>query len=41
MAAASILARADFLQRLHNLSQELKTTLPKGASPPWSLQGGW
>ncbi len=39
VAAASILARAEFLQRLHNLSQELKTTLPKGASPAVELAG--
>lgn len=32
VAAASILARAEFLQRLDRLSQELGTTLPKGAS---------
>ena len=30
VAAASILARAEFLQRLDRLSQELNTTLPKG-----------
>lgn len=39
VAAASILARAEFLQRLHNLSQELKTTLPKGASAAVELAG--
>ena len=33
VAAASILARAEFLQRLSKLSQELNMVLPKGASP--------
>lgn len=33
VAAASILARAEFLKRLHFLSQELGVELPKGASP--------
>jgi ribonuclease HIII len=32
VAAASILARAEFLKRLQRLSQEVGTTLPKGAS---------
>ena len=32
VAAASILARAEFLKRLRRLSQEIGTTLPKGAS---------
>jgi len=32
VAAASILARAEFLRRLQRLSQEVGTTLPKGAS---------
>ncbi len=39
VAAASILARADFLQRLDRLSQELSTTLPKGASAAVELAG--
>lgn len=39
VAAASILARAEFLQRLQKLSQELNTTLPKGASPAVELAG--
>jgi len=33
VAAASILARAEFLRRLHFLSQEVGIDLPKGASP--------
>lgn len=33
VAAASILARAEFLRRLYFLSQEIGTDLPKGASP--------
>ena len=33
VAAASILARAEFLIRLKRLSSEVGTTLPKGASP--------
>jgi len=33
VAAASILARAEFLLRLKQLSNEVGTTLPKGASP--------
>ena len=32
VAAASILARAEFLKRLRRLSQEIGSTLPKGAS---------
>jgi ribonuclease HIII len=32
VAAASILARAEFLTRLHSLSREIGTELPKGAS---------
>lgn len=32
VAAASILARAEFLRRLKRLSEEIGTTLPKGAS---------
>ena len=39
VAAASILARAEFLQRLDRLSQELNTTLPKGASLAVELAG--
>ncbi|MFZ1673769.1 MAG: ribonuclease HIII [Nitrospira sp.] len=39
VAAASILARAEFLQRLDRLSHELNTTLPKGASPAVELAG--
>lgn len=39
VAAASILARAEFLQRLDRLSQELGTTLPKGASVAVELAG--
>jgi ribonuclease HIII len=39
VAAASILARAEFLLRLQRLSQELHTTLPKGASPAVELAG--
>ncbi|HEY6084958.1 MAG TPA: ribonuclease HIII, partial [Nitrospira sp.] len=37
VAAASILARADFLLRLRRLSDEVGTTLPKGASPAVEL----
>ena len=37
VAAASILARAEFLIRLNRLSEELGTTLPKGASPAVEL----
>ncbi len=33
VAAASILAREGFLTRLYYLSQEIRTDLPKGASP--------
>lgn len=33
VAAASILARAEFLKRLHFLSQDAGVDLPKGASP--------
>jgi len=39
VAAASILARAEFLQRLDRLSQELSITLPKGASATVELAG--
>lgn len=39
VAAASILARAEFLQRLLKLSQEMSMTLPKGASPAVELAG--
>ncbi len=34
VAAASILARAEFLNRLSSLGREFGMTLPKGASPP-------
>lgn len=37
VAAASILARAEFLLRLKRLSAEVGTTLPKGASPAVEL----
>lgn len=37
VAAASILARAEFLLRLKRLSKEVGTTLPKGASPTVEL----
>lgn len=37
VAAASILARAEFLLRLNRLSAEVGTTLPKGASPAVEL----
>jgi ribonuclease HIII len=37
VAAASILARAEFLLRLKRLSSEIGTTLPKGASPAVEL----
>ena len=37
VAAASILARAEFLLRLKRLSHEVGTTLPKGASPAVEL----
>lgn len=37
VAAASILARAEFLIRLKRLSEEVGTTLPKGASPAVEL----
>ena len=33
MAAASILARAEFLKRLYFLSKEIGIDLPKGSSP--------
>lgn len=39
VAAASILARAEFLIRLKRLSDEVGTTLPKGASPAVELAG--
>jgi ribonuclease HIII len=39
VAAASILARAEFLLRLKRLSEEVGTTLPKGASPAVELAG--
>ncbi len=37
VAAASVLARAEFLLRLRRLSNEVGTTLPKGASPAVEL----
>ena len=37
VAAASILARSEFLRRLQRLSDEVGTTLPKGASPAVEL----
>jgi len=37
VAAASVLARAEFLLRLKRLSAEVGTTLPKGASPAVEL----
>lgn len=39
VAAASILARAEFLLRLKRLSEEIGTTLPKGASTAVELAG--
>ncbi len=39
VAAASILARAEFLLRLDRLSRDVGTTLPKGASPAVELAG--
>jgi ribonuclease HIII len=39
VAAASILARAEFLIRLKRLSDEIGTTLPKGASHTVELAG--
>lgn len=39
VAAASIVARAEFLLRLKRLSEEIGTTLPKGASPAVELAG--
>jgi ribonuclease HIII len=39
VAAASILARAEFLQRLKRLSDEIGTSLPKGASSAVELAG--
>ncbi len=39
VAAASIVARAEFLIRLKRLSEEIGTTLPKGASPAVELAG--
>ena len=39
VAAASIIARAEFLIRLKRLSEEVGTTLPKGASPAVELAG--
>lgn len=40
VAAASILARAEFLLRLRNLSREVGLELPKGASPKVE-EAGW
>ncbi len=39
VAAASILARAEFLIRLDRLSHDIGTALPKGASPAVELAG--
>lgn len=39
VAAASTVARAEFLLRLQHLSDEIGTTLPKGASPAVELAG--
>jgi ribonuclease HIII len=39
VAAASVLARAEFLLRLKRLSGEIGTTLPKGVSPAVELAG--
>lgn len=39
VAAASIVARAEFLLRLRRLSEDVGTTLPKGASPAVELAG--
>ena len=39
VAAAAILARAEFLLRLKRLSDEIGTLLPKGASPAVKLAG--
>lgn len=39
VAAASILARADFLRRLGRLSEDLRIMLPKGASPAVEVAG--
>lgn len=39
VAAASILARAEFLQRLSSLSNEIAFDLPKGSSPPAEKAG--
>jgi ribonuclease HIII len=39
VAAASILARAEFLSRLKRLSEEVGTSLPKGASATVELAG--
>ena len=39
VAAASVLARAEFLLRLKRLSEEVGTALPKGASPQVELAG--
>jgi ribonuclease HIII len=39
VATASTVARAEFLLRLQHLSDEIGTTLPKGASPAVELAG--
>ena len=39
VAAASIVARAEFLMRLKRLSEDVGTALPKGASPAVELAG--
>jgi ribonuclease HIII len=39
VAAASVLARAEFLKRLRDLSEKWGVQLPKGAGPPVSDAG--
>lgn len=39
VAAASVMARAEFLKRLARLGKELGTPLPKGAGPPVDAAG--
>ena len=39
VAAASIIARAEFLKRLRQLEQQWGVKLPKGAGPPVDQQG--
>ena len=41
VAAASILARAEFLLRLQRLSQEFHTTLPRVHPLPWNWPDVW